>query len=297
MTKQIEAGALCVAYDEIGDAAGWPVVLLHGFPYDVHAFEAVAPLLERQGARVIVPYLRGYGATRFLSAGTPRSGEQAALGQDLLALLDALGIESAVLGGFDWGGRAACVVAALWPGRCRGLVTANGYNIQNIAKAMEPSPPEREYEHWYQYYFHSERGCAGLTQNRHALCRLLWRLWSPEWDVDEATFDRTAAAFENPDFVEVVIHSYRHRYGLVPGDPAVSSIEKMLADQPQIRVPAISFDGGADGVSPAQDEEFHARHFGGPFTHRVLAGIGHNIPQEAPGDFADAVLDLQRAGK
>jgi pimeloyl-ACP methyl ester carboxylesterase len=296
MTKQIEAGALSVAYEEIGDAAGWPVVLLHGFPYDVHAFEAVAPLLARQGACVIVPYLRGYGTTRFHSAGTPRSGEQAALGQDLLALLDALEIESAVLGGFDWGGRAACIVAARWPDRCRGLVTANGYNIQNIATAMEPSPPEREYEHWYQYYFHSERGRAGLTQNRHALCRLLWRLWSPEWEFDEAAFDRTAAAFENPDFVEVVIHSYRHRYGLVAGDPAVSSIEKALAGQPLIQVPAISLDGGADGVSPAHDQDFHARHFGGPFTHHVLANVGHNIPQEAPGDFANAVLALHSAG-
>lgn len=296
MPKQIEAGVLSVAYEESGDAAGWPVVLLHGFPYDIHAYESVAPLLTAQGARVIVPYLRGYGPTRFLSDTTLRSGEQAVLGNDLRALLDSLGIERAVLGGYDWGGRAACVVAALWPERCAGLVTANGYNIQDIAKSAEPAAPEREYSLWYQYYFQSERGRAGLERNRHSLCRLLWSLWSPEWRFAPATYDRSAASFENPDFVEVVTHSYRHRYGLVPGDPAVGAIDRALAAQPPISVPAIALDGAADGVSSSRAAAEHAAHFTGRFLHRLLPHIGHNIPQEAPAEFADAVLALHASG-
>jgi pimeloyl-ACP methyl ester carboxylesterase len=292
--KQIDAGALSVAYAESGDAGGWPVVLLHGFPYDIHAFDAVAPALAAEGARVIVPYLRGYGATRFRSAATPRSGEQAVLGNDLRALLDALGIGRAILGGYDWGGRAACIVAALWPERCAGLVTANGYNIQDIARSGEPAAPEHEHQLWYQYYFHGERGRAGLAKNRAALCRLLWRLWSPDWGFDDATYAQSAAAFDNPDFIDVVIHSYRHRYGLVAGDPDVAEIERALAAQPAITVPAISLDGGSDGVSAPRDAAARGRRFAGPFTHRILPGIGHNIPQEAPRDFADAVLALHR---
>ena len=284
-----------VAYEESGAAQGWPVVLLHGFPYDVHAYDAVAPRLAAAGARVIVPYLRGYGPTRFRDARTPRSGEQAALGADLRALLDALGIARAVLAGYDWGGRAACVVAALWPGRCAGLVTANGYNIQDIAKSAAPAAPEAEHRNWYQFYFHTERGRAGLARNRGDLARLLWRLWSPEWRFDDATFARTAATFDNPDFLDVVIHSYRHRYALAAGDPACADIERALAAQPPIAVPTISLDGGADGVTPARDAAAHARHFTGPFRHDVLPGIGHNIPQEAPEDFAAAVLAV-RAG-
>ncbi|RRH82170.1 alpha/beta hydrolase [Variovorax beijingensis] len=290
--RRIEAGVLEVACYETGPADGPPVLLMHGFPYDIHTYAEVAPMLAEQGCRVIVPYMRGYGATRFLSDATPRSGEQAAFGADLLALLDALKIERAVLAGYDWGGRAACVVAALWPERCAGLVSLNSYNIQNIAKAMEPDTPENEHSLWYQYYFHSERGRAGLAKDRRALTRLLWRLWSPTWKFDEATFERSAAAFDHPDFVEVVIHSYRHRFGLVAGDPAYADIERRLAAQPAIAVPAITFDGIDDGVRPPADASAHAQRFSGPRSHRLVPGAGHNLPQEAPRIFADAVLEL-----
>jgi pimeloyl-ACP methyl ester carboxylesterase len=290
MTKRALAGALEIAYEESGAAGGWPVVLLHGFPYDAQAYAEVAPLLAARGARAIVPYLRGYGPTRFLSAATPRSGEQAALGADLLALLDALGVGSAALAGYDWGGRAACVVAALWPERARCLVSLNGYNIQDIARSGEPLAPEAELRFWYQYYFHGERGRAGLDRNRRELCKLLWRLWSPEWAFDDAVFERSAQSFDNPDFVPVAIHSYRHRFALVPGDPAYAEIERRLAEQPPIRVPAVTLDGGADGVVPAGDASRHARHFTGPHEHRIVPGAGHNLPQEKPQAFADAVL-------
>ena len=290
--RKVEAGVLEVAYYETGPADGPPVLLMHGFPYDIHTYAEVAPMLAAEGCRVIVPYMRGYGATRFLSDATPRSGEQAAFGADLLALLDALEIERAVLAGYDWGGRAACVVAALWPERCAGLVSLNSYNIQNIAKAMEPDTPENEHSLWYQYYFHSERGRAGLAKDRRALARLLWQLWSPTWKFDEATFARSAAAFDHPDFVEVVIHSYRHRFGLVAGDPAYADIERRLAAQPAIAVPAITFDGIDDGVRPPADASAHAQRFSGPRSHRLVPGAGHNLPQEAPRIFADAVLEL-----
>jgi len=290
--RKIEAGVLEIAYYETGPSGGPPVLLMHGFPYDIHTYAEVAPMLAGQGCRVIVPYMRGYGATRFLSDATPRSGEQAAFGADLLALLDALKIERAVLAGYDWGGRAACVVAALWPERCAGLVSLNSYNIQNIAKAMAPDTPENEHSLWYQYYFHSERGRAGLAKDRRALTRLLWRLWSPTWKFDEATFERSAAAFDHPDFVEVVIHSYRHRFGLVAGDPAYADIERRLAAQPAITVPAITFDGIDDGVRPPADASAHAQRFSGPRSHRLVPGAGHNLPQEAPRIFADAVLEL-----
>ena len=290
MLKQIDAGVLNVAYAEYGRPDGTPVVLLHGFPYDIHAYDVAAPLLAARGARVIVPYLRGYGPTRFLDAATPRSGEQAALGSDLLALMDALGVGQALLGGYDWGGRAACIVAALRPERVRGLVSVNGYNIQNIAKSGAPATPEHEQRLWYQYYFHGERGRAGLEQNRGALCRLLWRLWSPTWAFDDATYDQTAAAFDNPDFVETVIHSYRHRFALVAGDPAVAAIEHQLASQPPIAVPTITLDGADDGVMGIGGTAGHAKHFTGRHEHRVIAGAGHNLPQEAPEAFADAML-------
>ncbi|WP_395348126.1 alpha/beta fold hydrolase [Variovorax sp. UC122_21] len=292
--RRIEAGVLEVAYHESGPADGPPVLLMHGFPYDIHTYAEVAPLLAAEGCRTIVPYMRGYGGTRFLSADTPRSGEQAAFGADLLALLDALKIERAVLAGYDWGGRAACVVAALWPERCAGLVSLNSYNIQNIAKAMEPDTPENEHSLWYQYYFHSERGRAGLRKDRKAIAKLLWKLWSPTWRFDDATFERSAAAFDHPDFVEVVIHSYRHRYGLVAGDPAYADIDRQLAAQPVIRVPAITFDGIDDGVRPPADASAHAPRFSGPRSHRLVPGAGHNLPQEAPRAFADAVLELVR---
>ena len=290
--RKIEAGVLEIAYYETGPSDGPPVLLMHGFPYDIHTYAEVAPMLAAEGCRVIVPYMRGYGATRFLRDATPRSGEQAAFGADLLALLDALKIERAVLAGYDWGGRAACVVAALWPERCAGLVSLNSYNIQNIARAMEPDTPENEHSLWYQYYFHSERGRAGLAKDRRALTRLLWRLWSPTWKFDEATFERSAAAFDHPDFVEVVIHSYRHRFGLVAGDPAYADIERRLAAQPAIAVPAITFDGIDDGVRPPADASAHAQRFSGPRSHRLVPGAGHNLPQEAPRIFADAALEL-----
>jgi pimeloyl-ACP methyl ester carboxylesterase len=289
--RRANAGPLSIAYLEYGPALGWPCIMGHGFPYDVHAYVEVAPILAEAGARVIVPYLRGYGPTRFLSESTPRSGEQAALGADLLALMDALRIERAVLGGYDWGGRAACVVAALWPGRVLSLVSANSYNIQNIARAMEPASPEEEAAFWYQYYFHNERGRRGLAKDRRGVARLLWRMWSPTWAFDDATFERTASAFDNPDFVEVVIHSYRHRYGLVAGDPAYAEIEKALAAQPRITVSTIAVDGDADGVNPGT--KHHASMFAGPHEHRIFKGAGHNLPQERPREWARAVLDAR----
>jgi pimeloyl-ACP methyl ester carboxylesterase len=288
------AGVLEVAWHECGPRDGPPVLLMHGFPYDIHSYAEVAPLLGAAGCRVIVPYLRGFGPTRFLREDTPRSGEQAALGADLLALMDALQLPRAVLAGYDWGGRAACVVAALWPARCSGLVSFNSYNIQDIARAMEPDTPRNEHSLWYQYYFHSERGRAGLARDRRALTRLLWQLWSPTWKFDDATFERSAAAFDNPDFVDVVIHSYRHRFGLVAGDPAYADIERRLAAQPAITVPAITFDGADDGVRPPAPASAHAHRFAGPRSHRLVPGVGHNMPQEVPRVFAQAVLELVR---
>ncbi|GAB3769391.1 alpha/beta hydrolase [Ramlibacter monticola] len=293
----LRAGVLEVAIHQSGPADGPPVFLMHGFPYDIHAYAEVSPLLAQAGCRVVVPYLRGFGPTRFLSPATPRSGEQAALGADLLALLDALRVPRAVLAGYDWGGRAACVVAALWPDRCAGLVSYNSYNLQHIARAMEPDTPANEHRLWYQYYFHSERGRAGLAQHRRALTRLLWQLWSPSWRFDDASFERSAAAFDNPDFVEVVIHSYRHRFGLVPGDPAYAAIERQLAAQPPIAVPTISFDGGDDGVREPAPAEAFAHRFTGARSHRIVPGVGHNMPQEVPRVFADAVLELVRSSR
>jgi len=293
--KTLTAGPLEIAFVEHGPASGWPCILLHGFPYDIHACEEAARLLASEGARVILPWLRGYGPTRFLSPDTPRSGEQAALGADLLALMDALGIGRAVLGGYDWGGRAACIVSALWPERVVALVSGNSYNIQNIARSWEPAAPAEEAAYWYQYYFHSERGRRGLARDRRGIARLLWRMWSPTWQFDEATFGRSAPAFDNPDFVEVVIHSYRHRYGLVPGDPAVAHIETRLTAQPPIPVPAVTIDGDADGVDPGTAH--HATKFAGPHEHRVFRGAGHNLPQERPADWARAVLDARALGE
>ena len=290
--KNIAAGVLNVVYEEWGPAVGEPVCLLHGFPYDVRAYEKVAPRLAEFGCRVIVPYLRGYGPTRFLSPDTPRSGEQAVLGNDLRALLEALEIEAAVLGGYDWGGRAACIVAALWPERVKGLVSCNGYNIQDIANSIRAAAPEMEYKLWYQYYFHSERGRAGLDANRHPYCKLLWRLWSPNWDFDDATYDRTAKSFENPDFVDVVIHSYRHRYGLVPGDSAVADIEARLATRILISVPTVAMDGGGDGVVGENGCVGHEGFFTGPYRRQVIPSVGHNLPQEAPAEFSKAILSL-----
>ena len=293
-TRNIQAGVLSVALHEAGPPDGPPVFLMHGFPYDIHAYAEVASLLAAHGCRVYVPYLRGFGATRFLSDSTPRSGEQAALGNDLRELMDALHVSNAVLAGYDWGGRAACVVAALWPERCAGLVSFNSYNIQNIAQSMVPDTPENERSYWYQYYFHSERGRAGLAKDRRGICKLLWKLWSPTWAFDEATFERSAAAFDNPDFVEVVIQSYRHRYALAAGDPALLDIERRLAAQPPITVRSITFDGANDGVRPVAPASQHGHLFTGEREHRVVPGVGHNMPQEVPDVFADAVMELVR---
>ena len=290
--RTIEAGPLDIAYDESGLESGWPCILGHGFPYDVHAYDEAAPILAQAGARVIVPYLRGYGPTRFLNTETLRSGEQAALGADLLGLMDALKIERAVLAGYDWGGRAGCVVAALRPERVIALVSGNSYNIQNIAKALEPASPSEEVALWYQYYFHSERGRRGLDKDRRGIARLLWRMWSPTWPFDDATFERIATAFDNPDFVDVVIHSYRHRFGLVAGDPAYASIETALAAQPPITVPSITIDGDTDGVNPGTAN--HAKKFAGPHEHRIFKGAGHNLPQERPKEWARAVIDARK---
>lgn len=294
--RHVRTPSLDIGYEESGSADGTPVILLHGWPYDPRCYDAVVPLLTQARCRVIVPYLRGFGPTRFLSHDTPRSGQQAALGNDLRELMDALQIPRALLAGYDWGGRAACVVAALWPERAIGLVTGNAYNIQDIANANKPQAPEQEARFWYQYYFHTERGRAGLEQNRRALCRLLWRLWSPHWDFDEATFEKSAASFDNPDFVAVTIQSYRHRYGSAPGDPALDEIERRLAAQPKITVPAIALQGEADGVLRPELSQGHARQFTGRYERRVLPRIGHNPPQEAPGAFADAVLALLNVG-
>ena len=292
----VRTPSLDIGYEESGAADGTPVILLHGWPYDPRCYDAVVPLLTQARCRVIVPYLRGFGPTRFLSPDTPRSGQQAALGNDLRELMDALQIPRALLAGYDWGGRAACVVAALWPERAIGLVTGNAYNIQDIANANKPQAPQQEARFWYQYYFHTERGRAGLEQNRRALCRLLWRLWSPHWDFDEATFEKSAASFDNPDFVAVTTQSYRHRYGNAPGDPALDEIERRLAAQPKITVPAIALQGEADGVLGPELSQGHARQFTGRYERRVLPRIGHNPPQEAPGAFADAVLALPNVG-
>ena len=291
--KHIRAGVLDVAYREVGPPDGSPVILLHGFPYDIHAYDDVASRLEVAGRRCIIPFLRGYGGTRFLAADTPRSGQQAALAADLLALMDALAIERAVLAGYDWGGRAACIVAALWPERAQGLVSGgDGYNIQNIANAGIPAAAEHELQFWYQYYFNMERGRAGLQANRRDICRLLWRLWSPEWVFDDATFERSAVAFDNPDFVEVVIHSYRHRYGAIAGDPAVGDIERQLAALPSITVPTIVLHGDADGVAPVDGSAGDHPRFTGAYERQILPKIGHNVPQEAPDVFAEACRAL-----
>ena len=290
--RHIRTPTLDIAYEEHGAADGAPVLLMHGWPYDPRCYDAVVPPLLAKGHRVIVPYLRGFGATRFPSAATPRSGQQAALGNDLRELMDALSIPRAVLAGYDWGGRAACIVAALWPERVQGLVTGNGYNIQNIPAANQPASPEQERRFWYQYYFHTERARAGLETNRRGFCRLLWESWSPYWQFDDATFARSAVSFDNPDFVAVTIQSYRHRYGNAPGDPALEPIEARLAAQPKIGVPTIILQGDADGVQPTAAFEHFDVNFSGPHARRSLSKVGHNVPQEAPEVFAESIFAL-----
>lgn len=290
--RRVQAGPLHVAYYELGPATGPTVLLLHGFPYDIHSFIDVAPMLASRGARVIVPYLRGHGATTFVDATTPRAGQQGAIGDDVIQLMNALRIDRAVLAGYDWGGRAACVAAALWPERCAGLVSVNSYLIQDIAGAGSPIGPMIESGLWYQYYFQTERGRKGLTANRGEVARVIWTRNSPNWHFDETTLARSVKAFDNADYVEIVLHSYRHRLGLAPGVPAYEAIERRLAALPAITVPAITLDGDADGVVPATDGRSSARKFTGPRDHRVIPRVGHNLPQEAPEAFAKAVLGL-----
>lgn len=288
----VDAGPLNVGYYETGPADGPAAILLHGFPYDIHSYVDVAALLAAQRCRVIVPYMRGFGATRFRDPATLRSGEQAALGADVIALMDALAIKRAVIAGHNWGGRAACVAAALWPERCTGMVTVNSYLVQDLARAMVPIAPQYEVALWYEYYFQIERGRAGLAANRRDIARMLWEDWSPDWDFDDATFDRSAAAYDNPDFVDVVIHSYRHRFGLAAGDPQYAELQRRLAPLPPITVPSVTLDGDADGVLPAGDGRASAAKFTGRRIHRVVQGAGHNVPQEAPEAFAAAVMEL-----
>lgn len=287
----IQTPVLDIGYESAGDPGGTPVILLHGFPYDVRAFDDVAPILAGQGAFVLAPYLRGFGPTRFLDGTTIRSGQQAALGQDLIDFMDALDIEKAVVAGYDWGGRAACIVAALEPGRVAGLVSVGGYNMQSIARSGEPVSPEWERSYWYQYYFHSERGRRGLERNRDELCGLLWRTWSPAWGGARAAFPASAPSLHNPAFVDVVIHSYRHRYGLADGDPRYQQLEDLIAQEPRIRVPTVVLESGDDGVGgpPAGAD---SALFTGDYSHSVLPGVGHNVPQEDPKAFAQAVMSL-----
>ncbi|WP_024517770.1 alpha/beta hydrolase [Bradyrhizobium sp. Tv2a-2] len=290
--RSVDAGVLTIGYHHAGPADGPAVVLLHGFPYDIHSYVDVAPQLAEKGCRVIAPYLRGYGPTRFCDAATPRSGEQAAIGADLIALIDALAIKRAVFAGYDWGGRAACIGAALWPERCTGLVSVNGYLIQDIANALRPASVKQELAYWYQWYFQTERGRAGLAANRREITKILWQQWSPNWQFDAECLERTAQAHDNPDYVDVAIHSYRHRYGLAAGDPRYQDIQRRLAALPPITVPAITLDGDADGVAPVTDGTAQAAKFTGPRRHRVVPHAGHNLPQEEPEAFATAVMDV-----
>jgi pimeloyl-ACP methyl ester carboxylesterase len=292
--KQIDAGVLSVGYAEAGPADGPAVLLLHGWPYDIHSFVDVTPLLASAGYRVLVPYLRGYGATRFRSSDTARNGQQSALALDAIALMDALTIDRAIVAGFDWGARTADIVAALWPQRCTGLVSVSGYLIGSQQAGKTPLPPAAEYQWWYQYYFATERGRAGYEQYRRAFARLIWQLASPQWTFDDATFDRSAAAFDNPDHVEIVIHNYRWRLGLAAGEPQYDEIEMRLADAPAISVPTITLEGDANGA-PHPDVSPYARKFTGPYAHRIIeGGVGHNLPQEAPQAFAQAIVDVDR---
>jgi pimeloyl-ACP methyl ester carboxylesterase len=293
--SQIDAGPLNVGYLDAAPADGPAVVLLHGWPYDIHSYVDVVPLLTAAGCRVIVPHLRGYGTTRFLSDDTLRNGEQAALATDTIALMDALAIEKAVVAGFDWGARSAGIVAALWPERCTGLVSVSGYLIGSQATGRLPLPPEAELQWWYQYYFATERGRAGYEKYRREFAKLIWRTASPKWNFDDATFERSATSFDNPDHVAIVIHNYRWRLGLADGEAEHAELEKRLADAPVITVPAITLEGDANGA-PHPAPSAYAEKFAGPYSHRTIeGGIGHNLPQEAPEAFADAVLEVGAA--
>jgi pimeloyl-ACP methyl ester carboxylesterase len=290
--KQVEAGALNVGYAEAGPANGPAVILLHGWPYDIHSYVDVAPLLGGAGYHVIVPYLRGYGSTRFLSDATVRNGQQAAVAVDIVALMDALKIEKATLAGYDWGGRTANIIAALWPERCKSMVSVSGYLIGSQAANATPLPPGAELQWWYQYYFATERGRAGYDKYRHDFAKLIWRLASPHWEFDDATFDRTAESFANPDHVSISIHDYRWRLGLAEGEAKYDALEQRLAQSPAVTVPTITLEGDANGA-PHPEAAAYATKFTGKYAHRVITGgIGHNLPQEAPQAFAQAVADV-----
>lgn len=292
--RQVDAGVLSIGYAETGPADGPAVILMHGWPYDIHTYVDVAPALAAAGYRVIVPYLRGYGATRFRSSDTARNGQQSVVAVDLIALMDALRIEKAVWGGCDWGARTVGIAAALWPERCKALVSVSGYLIGNQMAGQQPLPPAAELQWWYQFYFATERGQRGYARNRRDFAKLIWRLASPKWGFDDATFDRSAAAFDNPDHVDIVIHNYRWRLGLVPGEPQYDGLEARLAAAPVITVPAITLEGDANGA-PHPDPAAYAKKFSGPYAHRLIAGgIGHNLPQEAPQAFAQAIIDADR---
>jgi pimeloyl-ACP methyl ester carboxylesterase len=292
--KQIDAGVLNVGYVETGAAGGPPVLLLHGWPYDIHSFVDVAPLLAAAGYRVIIPYLRGYGTTRFLSADTFRNGEPAAVAADIVALMDALRIEKATLAGFDWGARTANIIAALWPERCKSMVSVSGYLIGSQEAGKIPLPPKAELDWWYQYYFATERGRLGYEKNRHDFAKLIWQLASPKWSFDDATFDRSARAFDNPDHVGITIHNYRWRLALAEGEPKYDDLERRLAAGPVVTVPTITMEGDANGA-PHPDPSAYAKKFSGKYSHRLITGgIGHNLPQEAPQAFAQAVIDVDR---
>ena len=292
--KRIAAGVLDVAYVEAGPASGPPVLLLHGWPYDIHSFAEVVPLLAAAGYRVIVPYVRGYGGTRFLSSAVLRNGQPAAMALDMITLLDALGIRRAIVAGFDWGARTANIMAALWPERVQAMVSVSGYLIGNQQAGKVPLPPAAELEWWYQFYFATERGRLGYEQNRNDFARLIWKIASPRWNFDDATFARSAAALANPDHVEIVIHNYRWRLGLAQGEPQYDDLEQRLARRPVIAVPTITMEGDANGA-PHPSPASYARQFSGPYAHRLVeGGIGHNLPQEAPREFARAVLDVAR---
>jgi pimeloyl-ACP methyl ester carboxylesterase len=290
--KQIDAGVLNVGYAEAGPGNGPPVILLHGWPYDIYSYVDVAPLLASAGYRVIVPYLRGYGSTRFLSDATVRNGQPSAVAVDVIALMDALKIEKATLAGFDWGARTANIMAALWPERCKAMVSVSGYLIGSQESGKMPLPPKAELQWWYQFYFATERGRAGYDKYRHDFSKLIWQLASPKWDFDDATFDRSAAAFDNPDHVAVVIHNYRWRQGLAEGESRYDDLEKRLAQSPVITVPTITMEGDANGA-PHPEPSAYAKMFSGKYSHRTIkGGIGHNLPQEAPQAFAEAVVDV-----
>ncbi len=290
--KQINAGTLNVGYAEAGPADGPVVLLLHGWPYDIYSFADVAPLLASKGYRVIIPYLRGYGTTRLLSNDTPRNGQPAALAVDIIALMDALKIEKAIVAGYDWGGRTANILAAIWPERCKATVAVSGYLIGSVEANKMPLPPKAELAWWYQFYFATERGRAGYEKNRHDFAKLIWQLASPKWNFDDATFDRSAAAFDNPDHVDIVIHNYRWRLGLAEGESKYDDLEKRLAAAPIITVPTITMEGDANGA-PHPEPSAYAKKFSGKYEHRLIkGGIGHNLPQEAPKEFAQAVIDV-----